>query len=317
MKPKWAQVPAARTSGPLLKIRFWLLIGTVAAAMLAGLMALPVALQAQQVAASTPDVTTVVPQARGFAERVVASWLDGDDLSAFPAAAGLSGPLAGNGLTGASGAAWDRFDRHPDGSFVSGGVPYEVHHFTVTVNGRRWQLSVLVLLTGDGPAIGAPLSALPVATVDGGQLEAADLSSVEVEGDVGRARVTERLGEWATAYAADDRAELQELAGDTRSGVTYLGLGGYTVDSVRLLGAFPATIEQGRVVVGRVRIAMVEPAAADGEDASSEEDADLFTVDLDVLVAEFDTQLPKVIAWGPAGSAASLEPFHNAVVTDR
>ena len=44
-----------------------------------------------------------------------------------------------------------------------------------------------------------------------------------------------QVQEWATAFAADDRGDLQRLAGDSTSAPgTYSGLGGWTVLSVSL-----------------------------------------------------------------------------------
>src|SRR4030095_12832977 len=62
---------------------------------------------------------------------------------------------------------------------------------------------------------------------------AADLASLDwsaaYETDQPSDTLKQRIGEWATAFAADDRRQLLEITGDSRNGVQYVGLGDWQV----------------------------------------------------------------------------------------
>lgn len=177
----------------------------------------------------------------------------------------------------------------------------ETHPFLVGAGGAVLVLTVPVVESAEGaPALGAVPAIEPfVPDARAGALPDLDWSGAFATTRPSTA-LRERIGEWAAAYAGDDRRRLLEITGDDRSGVTYVGLGGWiVVGEPRVGGVFSRSDGTAGC---QVEIAL-----------ASDADAAVTTrVAFDLLVADADQPLPSIVAWGPAGTALALDPHANA-----
>ncbi|WP_433467305.1 hypothetical protein [Spirillospora sp. CA-128828] len=118
---------------------------------------------------------------------------------------------------------------------------------------------------------------------------------------------------WATAYATGDSAGLLAVTGDQDNSHSYQGLSGFglanSAQAVQVLSAIKSTDEQ---IIVRVRL-MLARTDQIGTVPGKKSNVQPFTnfADFDLLVGASGAQ-PPVLAWGPAGSAADLEPYYNA-----
>jgi hypothetical protein len=120
--------------------------------------------------------------------------------------------------------------------------------------------------------------------------------------------------EWARAYVTGDSGALLAVTGDQDPSHRYAGLSGFVLpDSprVEILSAIKAADQ--RLVV-RVRVPIAR-ASLDGRSERTADVAHRFTTfaDFDLLVGAPAGAQPLILAWGPAGSAAELEPYYNAL----
>jgi hypothetical protein len=177
----------------------------------------------------------------------------------------------------------------------------ETHRFLVGTPSGPFVLAIpLVETDGRGPALGALPGLEPfVPDADAAQTDPLDWSAAF---DTARPSATleERIGEWARAFAGDDRRELLEISGDGRNGIEYVGLGAWTVTGEPEVGGLFTRADgaAGTHVV-------VDLAAADDPAVTTR-------ASFDLLVRHADEPLPEIVAWGPAGSALTLTPFQNA-----
>lgn len=289
----WVQIPAARSSAPVLKFRLALVVGLLSLAVVSALFS-----GFSTLTRPEPDIPepTPVAEARGFAEQIAYSWLAGTPTP-LAAADGVDrwfGRKPNDEVVrlDISSFAWDSFE-------VLEPLPgrtLEVHRFLLGGNYPRF-LVVTVELTGDGPVLAASPSLEP-APVAAGEVPRFDYSDHESARapteDIGRA-----VSAWLAAYAADDRPRLAELTGDLE-GRVYAGLGGFTVESGSAVTALPIP-NQDRWLV-RARAVLVD---ANGFRATHE---------WDLLVTQPETANPRIAAWGPAGTGGYLEPYANGLV---
>ncbi|MEV0662585.1 hypothetical protein ACIBI3_22960 [Actinomadura luteofluorescens] len=119
---------------------------------------------------------------------------------------------------------------------------------------------------------------------------------------------------WAAAYATGDSTGLLAVTGDQDASHRYEGLSGFRLadspQAVQILSAIK-TLNDQLVVRVRIMLARVEQS---GTVPGKKGNAQPFTnfADFDLLVGASGAQ-PPVLAWGPAGSAADLEPYSNAL----
>lgn len=176
------------------------------------------------------------------------------------------------------------------------------------------KLDVPVLISDQGPR----LAAAPTFSVwtggTGAAAGAGDYSnfsglSVELTPEA-----KAQIAQWAKAYVTGDSAGLLTLTGDQNTAHRYLGLSGFTLpnqpDAVQVRSAIKAS--QSQLVV-RVRVLLAR--AIPGGTVSSDGTTQQFTTfaDYDLLVGAPSGAQPPILAWGPAGSAAELEPYSNAL----
>lgn len=289
----WVQIPAARSSAPVLKIRLAVVVGLLSLAVVSALFSGFATLTRPE-----PEIPEPAPvaQARGFAEQVARSWLSGQPTP-LAVAEGVDAwfgrkPNEEAVAFDAATVAWDSFEVLEP---LPGRV-LEVHRFLLSGEYPRFVV-VTVELTDNGPVLAAApsLEPAPIAAAEVIRFDYSDHDNAKTPTEEIRHAVTE----WLAAYAADDRPRLAELTGDLE-GRTYAGLGGFTVERGEAVTALPIP-NQDRWLV-RARAVLVDK---NGFRALNE---------WDLLVTQPETANPRIAAWGPAGSGGYLEPYQNGIV---
>jgi hypothetical protein len=182
-------------------------------------------------------------------------------------------------------------------------------------------LDVPVMLTPRGPRLAAAPSFGIWNQADSANAGAGDYTNFQNLRVNPPGQVLVQVGRWATAYATNDGEALRTLTGDQNPGHRYMGLGGFTVPNdsgaVQVLSALRST--QNRIIA-RVRILLVRPRVSQTVPSNKTPEAGNGTagdfrsyLDFDLLIADPYAAQPPIQAWGPAGSAAELEPYHNAL----
>lgn len=179
-------------------------------------------------------------------------------------------------------------------------------------------LDVPVLLTADGPRLAAAPAFSLWSQASASAAGAGDYTNYTGQTAQAPQPVVDQIGRWATAYAGSDAEALRALTGDQDPGHRYQGLSGFEVgpggSAVQILSAINA--DHGRMIV-RVRVALVyAPAAPTVPDAAGAAGAPASYqtyADYDLLIGNPGGAQPPVLAWGPSGSAADLEPYSNAL----
>ena len=304
-------VPREFSSPRRFNRRFRLLLGTVLLAAVSG----PIGCVAAVANRPQEETPTLQPQHADFAAVVANSYLDGQPLP-VPVADGLSA------------AAGRDTPNDPNASLATEIVPQpiahtwvismgadvvtipvgessqrivETHRYLVGAAGGPFVLAVPVIQTpGGAPALGAVPAIEPFVPDE----SAADLASLDwsaaYETDQPSDTLKQRIGEWATAFAADDRRQLLEITGDSRNGVQYVGLGDWqVVGEPQVGGLFTRSDGAAGTHVEIGLVAVADPAVTT-------------RVSFDLLVRHADDPLPQVVAWGPAGGALGLKDYENA-----
>lgn len=293
--------PARRSSAVVLRNRIWLVVGSVAA-----MCALSViSLFAWLADAPKPvDPSTYQPQGEGLAEIVAQEYIAGSDLY-VPLSGGLDAkvhvPAPGRSKAAAltvTGLSWAGYTRASLGS-----TNYEIHRFLLTTPAptkddpaaqKLLTLSVPIVLSATGPVLGADPTLGPAsASSSKDKFDNTQFPQADVSGPV-----TQAISDWANAYAADDQHALYTVTGDTQAG-TYHGLGGFTVTGVEQRSAVQRSGSTGNFLVVRARVHL---ASANGFTSDS---------DFDLLIGDYQTSGPHVLAWGPAGAGPTLTPYQN------
>jgi hypothetical protein len=289
---RWTAIPAARSSAPVLKIRLWLVLGSLVLAAALGAFGGIAWLTSKPAEPAEPPP---VPQAVGFAGEVANAWVQGRPVG-VPVAVGVSpsvveGVRDGKPLEGAGPLVWDSFEllQPEPGRLI------EVHRFFLGGNPPR-ALQVTVELTGSGPVLAAGPSLVPVA-LSGEVVERLDYRNAD--GPSVTDDVESVATKWAEAFAGDDRDRLRELTGDSEPRV-YAGLGGFSASDVQVVAAVPSPTSPGSWVI-RVEGRLDGPEGFSG------------VVEWDLLVSGPETANPRVVAWGAAGTGLYLTAFENGV----
>ena len=303
----WTAVPAARSSASVLKIRLWLVLGTLLACAALGLFSGLAWISGSTGTSSAP----AQPAATGFATTIAGDYVAGR-TTVLPVAAGLSQNLGLTRVAGASGPALDVTMLAPEGvtftmPATTGGRYLETHHYLVETTGTPpvlYNLAVVVDITHPQPVLAAYPTLSPKSfTGSAAALDYGGGPSTQWATAL-PASVTTAVNQWATAFIKNDQAGLQQLVGDPSAAVgAFRGLRGMTPAS-----ATPATVVGGYTGslgadVLHVSLAMT-PSGANGITMSS---------DYDLLVNSPGTTTPKVVAWGPPGSGPTLVAYQNNV----
>lgn len=293
--PRLTAVPAARSRAAVLKVRFWAIFGGLLFSAGVGLFA---AVSFLTFEPPVVDVDDAKPRGLAVAELAANDFLFGGGFR-IPQIPGQDSP-EGSSVDVSGPLVWDRFVRYT----LPNGVPVESHRFlfhrairgasSTTSSGevieakptlQLMELAVLVAVPDDtNPVLAARPYMTPAVYSDAGLKT--DYSDSELAAPL-PGGAAEQLGSWGKAWAADDSEKLKLITGDQTPNVRYVGLGGYTLDELRVLSASEYGDDSFLV---RVRIAL---SGANGS---------ILEMDMDLTVTAASTGLPKVSGWGPAGS---------------
>ena len=308
-------VPAPRSSMPLLAVRRRIVLG-----LLLGFIVLSLASAGAWVSdmRNKPVIPVLANQgAVGLAQTAVGDFL-ARQASAVPAIAGVEtdfskatrdasvsgqvvGPLAVSGLSYVGSAATTLGDGSREVTKI------EQERFVATVAGQLMEVNVPMAKTANGWALAAAPSMVPAAPGDGGRVRLDYASLYKGGGDssiLPGAAYTSQIAAWAATFAAGGPADpkLYALTGDTTAN-TYSGLGGWALVGAPAIGSVVAVTTPRPGFIVRVSLVLKAPGA----------NGPTLQADYDVYVRSDQSQSqPPVVAWGPAGSYKTLNPFVNA-----
>jgi hypothetical protein len=303
-------IPAARSSAPVLKIRFYTIFGSLLLAAVAGIFA---AVSWATYQPQAVDLTAPVPRGRGLATVTADAYLRGA-LAPVPVVQGLTYKPAAPGAFQVDGEVrWDRFSRFalPSGTFERHTLLF--YRVMGTENSRPLlelsEITVLVAVpstpAAGGIAQGTPaLAATPSVRPAKFRNSAAIADFSDLEGVAPLPPTSRDLltTQWVKAYATDNAELLLRYSGTSDTGFRYIGIGGFTDEST--LRVVTAVNRGDDAWLVRARVLL---AGANGTQAE---------MDLDVTIRDASSGNPKIVAWGPAGSGA-LTPDAARIPVDR
>lgn len=183
-------------------------------------------------------------------------------------------------------------------NYSLGGRDFKIHSFLLETKSSILKLGVVTTLDANGqPVLAAQPSIMPNEAVLAPSVSPVDFSGALSEIKSIPAGFDAQMLKWATAFASDDRVALKELV--NAPGV-FTGLGGFMLEGTPQIITVLSDTTSGLLNV-RVRVNLVS-ITAPGFTAIS---------DYDLLVKP-EGDLPKIIAWGVAGTTAlPLTPFYN------
>lgn len=224
---------------------------------------------------------------------------------------------SGTAIPGGEILGWEGGERFEASGAGAGSVSvYDIHTFEVYAGGVVYSVSVPVSVNGDAldvlatPAITATT---PWAETLNGQTAQGE-DTIAVDDNVESA-----ITAWAEAYTSGDPVALRRAVADSDTSRYYVPLSGVSFTSV--------DVSQGFIVGGRqvdeegnqlppervvVRVTAEAQWASLAPEEGEEDDVELSIVTYDVLIDRASSAAPVVVAWGAAGTGASLEPYENA-----
>lgn len=182
-------------------------------------------------------------------------------------------------------------------------------------NADQVQLDVPILLTPQGPRLAASPTFSVWTGAAGATVGKGDYTDFSTLLTQVNDPVKNQIMTWAKAYVSGDANGLLTVTGDQNKSHRYAGLSGFTLPdtsgAVQILSAI--TVDHGQLVVrARVLLARaVPPGTVSGGNGNAPQ-FETFA-DFDLLVGAPGGAQPPILAWGPAGSAAQLEPYSNAL----
>lgn len=297
----YTAVPATRSSKRALRLKQNLIIGALIGGFLLGPIGFYFAVQAR---GNVPEVPPAIPTATvAFAELVARDYLAGrptdlpttgdvpQDLG-FPTG-GNQKPLPGATLT---------FDRWSPAEVA--GVPVTQVRFRVASGENLYNLTIVTTRDSRGRDLLAALPALtPAVFAPSGSFPTpAPTSQTPGFVDTAPDAVRTAVAAWAAAFAAGDAAQLKILVGGGAAAPDgdYVGLSGFELRGAPTIswGVLSADGTAGYV---RVTLLLSDPGANGFAPSNS----------YDLLVQDWGTANPRVVAWGPPGSGPTLEPYEN------
>jgi hypothetical protein len=287
-EPRLTAVPATRSRLPVLQLRLALVLGSLVLSAVMGIIS-TIAWIGNKPA--PVDLRGAQAYGQAVAQIAAQSWLDGKSVT-LPVLESVVIPPTGPGLPHGP-VVWEGFTRESNSS----GLVFERHTFLTTVNGvdengdptmTLLRVAVSVAFPGTSQAALAALPSLEPVD-DRASDKVFDYSDLELD-DLPN-EVSPQLVEWAKAYAADDRANLKQLTGDSAGGVEYVGLGGFVAEEPNVIAALPAgdTSYGSDTWLLRARIPL------QGANGFTSE------IEMDLTVVEASSGLPRIVGWGPAG----------------
>jgi hypothetical protein len=297
-RARWAAVPAQRSDRVALKVKLWLVLGTLLFSAAMGLLAIVVTLVNSGDSAPPPS-SGPSPYSIAMAEAIAADFLAGRTTTQ-PVADGVSPsffpPRVREGdNAAASPLPVTRLSYAASRTTVSGAQLVTLHSFLVSTREGRFLVQVPMAETAVGPVLGALpwLSPLPTypAQPGLGLPDGADKVTISP-------LVTQRINEWAVAYATNDGNALAALVGNDDPTAVFLGLGGFTARAQPVW----AYSRGPSAIVVRAQVLLFAQGANGFSTA----------MDVDLLVLNPETsRTPQIAAWGPAGSGPTLQPSAN------
>lgn len=177
------------------------------------------------------------------------------------------------------------------------------------------QLDVPVLITPQGPRLAAAPAFSAWAGGTGGADGTGDYTNFGGLVVQLNDTVKNQIATWVKAYVTGDAAGLLAITGDQNPHHHYVGLSGFNLpdspSAVQVLSAI--TVSKGQLVV-RVRVLLARSGSSGTVSSGSGATQEFVApADFDLLVGAPTGAQPPILAWGPAGSAAELEPYSNAL----
>jgi hypothetical protein len=228
--------------------------------------------------------------------------------SASPTGGAAASPSGGAPQAGATGTPAPGTTADPQGSPPAGGSE------SPAVSSHVLQLDVTVLLDPSGPRLAASPAFSVWKNGAGKPKGTGDYTNYRQLTTEVSTESKNQILRWAAAYATGDSTALLAVTGDQDAKHRYEGLSGFRLadssQAVQILSAIKTLDDQ---LVVRVRI-MLARAEQTGTVPGKKGNVQPFTnfADFDLLVGASGAQ-PPVLAWGPAGSAAELNPYSNAL----
>ena len=303
-KNGWSAIPARRSNSVELGTRRRVLISFVVLAMLSGPLSLvaSVALRPHSAApiiqVSDPQAALASIAAQDFiaGRGTLVDYASGEATTSNAIDPNLRPPsnITSTGLGVTS------FAYAGSSSLTVALREYEVHTFWVGTATKILRVGVTTTLDGGGnPVLASQPSLLPQAITPAKPVDPVDFSNAKGVVTAVPSGFEGQLTRWSNAFASDDRATLADLV---NSPGNYVGLGGFSVVGTPTI---LTVLTDGRSnwLNVRVRITLAQ-VGNPGFSAIS---------DYDLLVKP-DGNLPKIIAWGSAGTTGfPLEAYSNSV----
>jgi len=293
-KPEWTAVPAQRSSLLVLKARLYILLGALLLASCFGLFSAIAWLTAET---PQPDYAIAKPVAAGLAELIAKDFLDARPAT-YPVAEGIEKTLRSEGRNASPIEYFslipDRWERE---TIV--GTNIESHRFLVSTSQDVMALTIIIGIDTPVPTLLAYPSLEPAFVKEVGEVPSFEYQSVPGLVERIPKPVVDAVNTWADAFASDNQEQLRQIVGDpTAQAGDYKGIGGYISFGTAELRTVVSTVN-GFVI--RTRL-VLEDSSAEGTRMRS---------DYDLLVTQVETNLPKVVAWGPPGSGPNLTTYQN------
>jgi len=299
-KARFTAIPAARSSAKVLRIRLFLVFTVLGITCLSGIFAGYSYLSFEP---EYVDVYAAVPLARAEATVVAEAFMNGTmySVSVTENMAATFAETKFTKIDKVGPIVWAGFERKNSIIPTVDTHTVEIHRFvyvrpiTTVVDGQSFEsvqqmtLHILMYIPLYVDVRFPPaLAALP--SIGSGEIfqvgETLDYSDKETSLST---EVVVKLEAWGKYWAEGNQAGLKEVSGDDdRESTRYAHLGGYTLDSLEVMGLVVG--RGGTINVVRARLVLI---GANGS---------ILNTDMDVTVTKADTGLPEVVGWGPAGA---------------
>lgn len=336
----WSAIPAARSSLPVLKIRLFLVMGSLLLAAALGLVSTFAWLSRPNVASGgSPS-----PHALGFATTIATDYLTDQPVTLMNGLVSGLNPSLGHPVRPDSGMGvtsfgYDTFVTGPNPAYINGDF-LETYYFDVATHQGNYLLAVPVDVTSTGNSLAAYPTLLPYVNLSpsypsgppatyGIYSATPNTSATQIDyshdtNPVGCSGcssslpqpVTSVISQWASDFTSTSsaaQADLQKnVVGDASAlPGSYIGLSGVRPLSpsayVTVIGGTQQSTTIGTTTYPADIIhitLLLSPTSAKGFTVSS---------DYDLLVIDPQTSTPHVVAWGPAGSGPTLTAFQNRI----